>query len=73
MTNGTLRIYIVVDVMAGVVAGAKSFVSLKDAQVALRDIRRTRNLDDDDVQLLVNEITVSSSMTRERGKPRRKA
>jgi hypothetical protein len=71
MSNRILRIYTVVDVMGGVIAGAKSFVSLKEAQAILKRTRGARNLDQDDVQIVTDDLTLSALAVKSRSTRRR--
>lgn len=58
------RVYTVVDVWRGVAVGAYNFRSLRAARVALRRIRRGRNLQEDDVQLFEGTIYSGKRKTR---------
>jgi len=45
-------VYVVIDVMRGVVSGARAFSRRKTAASCMERLRRSRNPNDDDVQLL---------------------
>lgn len=47
----TSRVYVVVEVIDGVAVDAFSFSNLSAARDCLKQMRKDRNLDDDDVQL----------------------
>lgn len=50
------RIYTVVTVSRGVAENARSFKHHKDALRYLKQFKKERNLDEDDVQIFENEI-----------------
>ncbi|OFV96919.1 MAG: hypothetical protein A3F68_04135 [Acidobacteria bacterium RIFCSPLOWO2_12_FULL_54_10] len=49
--EATMKVYTVVDVVCGVAVEAKCFRRLKEARAYLRQLRKGRNLGEDDVQL----------------------
>ena len=55
-TKAGLKVYTVVDVMCGVAVDAKNFLDISDARKCLRQLRKDRNLDEDDVQLFETRI-----------------
>ena len=63
-SEGSLRIYTVVDVFRGFAAEAKSFVRHEDARQYFRRLRRGRNLDIDDVQLFEDTIALPPRVRR---------
>ena len=50
------QIYTVVEVFRGIAEAAYSFRRLKDAERYLKQLKKERNLDEDDVQIFENEI-----------------
>lgn len=54
----TIRLYTVVDVLAGVAVGAKSFLRAQEARTHLRRLRLGRDLTEDDVQIFEHLLTV---------------
>jgi hypothetical protein len=54
-----LRIYTVVDVWRGMAAGSRSFTRLKEARDYMRQIRKIRNLQEDDVRLFEDALQLA--------------
>lgn len=50
------QIYTVVAVSCGVAESTRSFEYYKDALLYLKELKRGRNLDEDDVQIFENDI-----------------
>ncbi len=50
-SEAAATVYVVVDVMRGVATGACVFQCVADAKACTRRLQRSRNLDEDDVQL----------------------
>lgn len=55
-----MKVYVVVDVMSGVVVEVKCFRHVEQARACKTRLRKGRNLDEDDVQLFESTIHVSS-------------
>lgn len=50
------QIYTIVEVCSGVAEAAYNFRRIKDAQRYLKQLKKGRNLDEDDVQIFENDI-----------------
>lgn len=50
------QIYTVVEVFSGIAEAAYNFNHLKNAQMYLKQLKKGRNLDEDDVQIFENAI-----------------
>lgn len=51
-----MQIYTVVDVWRGIAIGAKSFPTRHEAEIYLHQLRKSRNSEEDDVQLFEDHI-----------------
>jgi hypothetical protein len=55
-TQKTRRVYVVVEVLNGVAVDAYSFAQLSAARKCLKQLRKGRNMDEDDVQLFETRL-----------------
>ena len=66
-----MKVYVVVDVMAGVAVEARCFRNLQQARACKTRLRKGRNLDEDDVQLFESTIHGRPQRGGESGHSRR--